>query len=919
MKPKRIFHVISNTHWDREWRFPFQKNRQMLVEMIDAVLDILAKEPQYRAFHLDSQTVVLEDYLQVRPQKKELIKKLVGEKRLLIGPWFILPDEFQVGGESLIRNLLLGHRIAAGFGHVMKVGYSPFSWGQISQLPQIYKQFDIDVIMFYRGVNSLDSEKAEFIWEGADGTRVLTSRFSTMPRYNFYFYIYRPVIHNEQISDVEYSWSKGGLPFHFAERRLKEEDYNLLQPLDEYHAQNLKPAVEAIIQKQVNDFTTRHIFWAEGHDSSGPNIKTVRIIKDAADLLPGDAVIHSTLEDYAEGLIQEADRNKLALVKGERRSSQYDHRSGNLYGYTTSARMYLKQMNFDTERWLQFYAEPFNTIAGLMGLDADDQYLNTAWHLLLQNSAHDSIGGCSLDDIHQDMEIRYKHCREISQGVFSRACKHLAKQIDLRAFSENSMHLVAVNPNAWKRDEVVEAYIDIPKEMDQGDFKVRNREGQEIEKQLLSSQPCEPVLEQMIDRPMYFSMQRYHCYLHVQNTPSLGYQTFHIEPVREADPEPQPLASFSEGLVVLENTYLKVAVNENGTLNILDKETADEYKNQAYFYDEGDAGHAWVLKPVQPFLNTLESKPKIGLIHKGHLISTCRIEHEWYLPKDLAEREAGKQSVLIPIRLEVTLHKDSRRVEMTINLNNAAECHRLRVMFPLNLKAKASFAEGQFDVVERPTHRPDTSGWIEQPMYDYPLHYFVDVSNDERGAAVLVDGLKEYEVCPDEQQTLAITLLRAFRYVIQPSSVQEYSHQKGSQCPGEHRYRLAFYPHRGEWQQGRVYREAFNFNHLLSLFQIGRSLGKLPPQKAFLEIHPHELMYSCLKAAEDGAGKGLILRIYNPTGAIVDGEIRFHEALKKVEQVTLEEKPVKEIKLTDAGHFAISAEPKKIITLKLSL
>jgi mannosylglycerate hydrolase len=434
MKPKRIFHVISNTHWDREWRFPFQKNRQMLVEVIDAVLDILEKEPQYRAFHLDSQTVVLEDYLQVRPQKKEQIKKLVGEKRLLIGPWFILPDEFQVGGESLIRNLLLGHRIAAGFGHVMKVGYSPFSWGQISQLPQIYKQFDIDVIMFYRGVNSLDSEKAEFIWEGADDTRVLTSRFSTMPRYNFYFYIYRPVIHNEQISDVEYSWSKGGLPFHFADRRLKEEDYNLLQPLDEYHAQNLKPAVEAIIQKQVNDFTTRHIFWAEGHDSSGPNIKTVRIIKDAADLLPGDAFIHSTLEDYADGLKEEADRNKLALVKGERRSSQYDHRSGNLYGYTTSARMYLKQMNFDTERWLQFYAEPFNTIAGLMGLDVDDQYLNTAWHLLLQNSAHDSIGGCSLDDIHQDMEIRYKHCREISQGVFSRACKHLAKQIDLRAF-----------------------------------------------------------------------------------------------------------------------------------------------------------------------------------------------------------------------------------------------------------------------------------------------------------------------------------------------------------------------------------------------------------------------------------------------------------------------------------------------------
>lgn len=72
-----------------------------------------------------------------------------------------------------------------------------------SQLPQIYKNFGVDVIMFYRGVNSIDSPNAEFVWEGADGTKSLTSRFSTMPRYNFYFYIYRPVIDNEGFADVE--------------------------------------------------------------------------------------------------------------------------------------------------------------------------------------------------------------------------------------------------------------------------------------------------------------------------------------------------------------------------------------------------------------------------------------------------------------------------------------------------------------------------------------------------------------------------------------------------------------------------------------------------------------------------------------------------------------------------------------------
>ncbi|MBZ0201105.1 MAG: hypothetical protein K8H86_14630, partial [Ignavibacteriaceae bacterium] len=141
MRKDKIFHIISNTHWDREWRFPFQRNRQMLVDMIDSVLDILEKEPEYRAFHLDSQSIVLHDYLQIKPQKKDLIVKLVKANRLLIGPWYILPEEFQVGGENLIRNLLIGHKVCKEYGGVSKIGYSPFSWGQISQLPQIYKEF----------------------------------------------------------------------------------------------------------------------------------------------------------------------------------------------------------------------------------------------------------------------------------------------------------------------------------------------------------------------------------------------------------------------------------------------------------------------------------------------------------------------------------------------------------------------------------------------------------------------------------------------------------------------------------------------------------------------------------------------------------------------------------------------------------
>ncbi len=889
----------------------------MLVNMIDRLLEILRNEPEYRAFHLDSQTVVLEDYLEARPHRRDLLKRLIGERRILVGPWYILPEEFQVGGENLIRNLLRGHRIARAFGHVMKVGYSPFSWGQISQLPQIYQGFGIDGVMFYRGINSLDSPKAEFIWEGADGTRVLSSRFSTMPRYNFYFYIYRPVIHNEQVADIEYPWNRGGQPFHFADPELYREDYRLLRPNNDYFKGNVKPSVEKIIKEQAHDFTTPHIFWAEGHDSSGPNPKTVRLIKDADACLEHDEVRHSTFESYLAELKAEMDPEKLKLVHGERRSSQYDHRSGNLYGYTTSARMYLKQMNFDTERWLQLYAEPFNGMAGLLGLDTNDRYLELAWQRLLQNSAHDSIGGCSLDDVHDDMVNRYKQCREIARGVFGRACRHLAKQLDLTSYPEDSLHLAAVNPNTFTRNEIVEAYIDVPETLDRDSFILKDRAGEAIEVQILSKTKVEPVLEQMIDRPMYFSMMRYHCFIRASELPAFGLKTWQIVPAGKEESALAPLGSQQNDRPVLENRFIKVEVNKDGTLNIFDKENGQLFERQAYFYDEGEAGHAWVHDAAGPFITSLKQHAQCALKMNGPLAATTEIRLSLAVPRNLEARRNNGHHVDLAVTMEVTLKADSRRVALVVHTDNTAESHRLRLMFPLNLNAPYSYAEGQFDVVRRATHRPDTSDWVEQPMYDYPMHHFVDVSNGTTGAAVIVDGLKEYEVQDDPDQTLAITLFRAFRYVVQPSSFQDYSDQKGSQCLGRQTFRMAFLPHAGDWQEGGVYQEALNFNNSVRLFQTGRSAGSLSPDISLMSIEPEELIFSAFKPAESEQERSYILRLYNPTDHSISGRVSFFNTVRRAVYVNLEEQLLHGIEPERGNTIPVQAQPKKIVTVKI--
>src|SRR5215470_15429825 len=165
--------MVPHTHWDREWYQPFQEFRGRLVRLMDRLIDVLEQDPAFTHFHLDGQTIVLEDYLEVRPRRRNALRQLIRARRIGIGPWYVLPDEFLVSGESLIRNLQIGHRLAAEFGAPAKIGYLPDEFGHTAQMPQILAGFGIDCAVVWRGVGS-DVTETLFTWEGLDGTQVLT-------------------------------------------------------------------------------------------------------------------------------------------------------------------------------------------------------------------------------------------------------------------------------------------------------------------------------------------------------------------------------------------------------------------------------------------------------------------------------------------------------------------------------------------------------------------------------------------------------------------------------------------------------------------------------------------------------------------------------------------------------------------------
>ncbi len=159
--------VVSHTHWDREWHQPFEVFRLRLCDTVEALLDLLDRDPGFRHFMLDGQTVCLDDIAELRPSLMPRLSAHIAAGRIAVGPWYVLQDEFLVGAEAMVRNLLEGRR----HGRTMAVGYLPDAFGHIAQMPRILDGFGIHTAVVWRGVG--EGATSEWRWRAPGGAEVL--------------------------------------------------------------------------------------------------------------------------------------------------------------------------------------------------------------------------------------------------------------------------------------------------------------------------------------------------------------------------------------------------------------------------------------------------------------------------------------------------------------------------------------------------------------------------------------------------------------------------------------------------------------------------------------------------------------------------------------------------------------------------
>lgn len=904
-------HIVTHTHWDREWRYPIWENRQYLIDMVDELLEILDTQPEYSCFLMDGQSVIIEDYLDMKPENREKVENYIKAGKIDVGPWYTLPDLYPVCGESLIRNLLKGSRLSEKLGKRLNVAHESFGWGQTAQFPQIYKGFGLDFVVVAKNVSRDRCPNCEFLWEAPDGTKVFATRLGEHARANFFMNAFLAITTDKDYNSDEYfmKLGKDGQVYHEADGKGYWEDYFVVQDLGTIHENRLKEAVELAWKSMDETVLPENRILMNGSDSSTAQPQLVQIIRKAQELFPDIELKLSTLQEYVDDFIRLVDESKLRTIKGELRDGPAYKCSAN----ALATRPRIKILNKKVENALFKVAEPLS----VMEERYNTRFLERGIDYLLLSHPHDSINGVTQDKTAEDTVYRLNQALEIAETVSNTACKNIVKNIDFSGYSDEDMLLVLFNTLPYRRAETVRLYIDFPREMNVWEFELYDGE-RRLNKQVISRKEVVTPVSNLHTRPLPYEVDRFEVIVETGEIPAMGYKT--IKAVRTKDLNRKTVfwhdmrkysgKELITGVNTMENAHLAVRVEGNGTVTVTEKATGRVYSRLNYFEETGDQGDYWIYYPPynNKTFNSLGANADIWYEENGELSATIAAKIRMDVPaygiinKNMVQGESKRSDELTTMEIVTyyTLKKDMPALKIKTVIRNTAKDHRMRVVFDTGIHTDTAHSAGHFYVDRRSTV---PQGELYYPeMQTLPKGYFTTLKDENGGFSFVDNSTCEYEA--DCNGRLSITLFRGVRNIIctEFRSAGAFPHEDGGQSLGELVYEYMLYPFSND-ETGML---AERMSAPVKAVQTTKGAGQKADRESILEI-PEELVLTALKKAEDS--NRYIIRLYNPTGETVRGCVRGRFTNAKF--VDLNETFTAEADLTN-----LTVGPYKIVTIE---
>jgi mannosylglycerate hydrolase len=911
-RPTRI-HLVPHTHWDREWYRPFQSFRMQLVDLVDRVLEMLEAEPEF-AFTLDGQLATIDDYLEIRPHQAERIAGHVRSGRLAIGPWQILMDEFLVSGETLVRNLERGWRRAEAFGGPMRVGYLPDMFGHVAQMPQILRRAGLGDAVVWRGVPAA-VDRHRFRWESPDGSWV---RAEYLPSgYGNAAFMFAVPDRLDAAGERFLDWAR---PWFDGDPVLAMYGTDHTAPV---------PELAALVSR-LN----------EVHDAASMEIRTLaQYVAEAAPLTEADP-----------------------CWRGEMRSGA---RANVLMG-VASARIDIKQAAGRAETLLERYAEPL-TALHVTPAAWPTEFLELAWGKVIENSAHDSICGCSVDPVVDQVLVRFAEAEQIAATLARRAAVAVATAVPRGA-------VTIVNPTPSARTGLVETELPVPDDWESVALELPD--GTRVGTQELSRK--EPILfdERLRGDQVDELFRRFHgreVFDHLWN----GYRIDGRTLTMEVDNDPEPIWLDVDGLRAeviaamraapdetwqvrivarsrrtivasvpapalgwtaarpvegegdltdavrvepdagrMTNGLLSVSIEDGGTLR-LESSDGTIVSGVGRLFDGGDFGDSYNYGP--PATDVLVETPSAVAVEAellGPVRGRVRVRRTYDWPVGVEPDGSARSTARVPTEVETTIELRANEpfVRVEIAFENRSDDHRVRFHAPLPRPADRSHAEGQFAVVERGL--TGEGGYREEPLATYPAHGWVDAG----GLAILLEHLSEYEVVEDGG-ALALTVLRSTGLISRNDNPYRQDPAgpeiaiPNAQMRGRWRMRFALLPHAGGWAAGGVAEAAEHYRHgLLSTPGVGLEAADWPPADAghpAVSLAGDGVVLSSLQRREDG---WLELRVVNlrpdPCRATLEG------AFLAAREASLRGEPGDAITL-DGDRLVLELGPAQIRTVQV--
>lgn len=834
---KKKVYIISHSHWDREWYMAYEQHHMRLIELIDDLLELFEVDPSFNSFHLDGQTIILDDYLQVRPEKRQAIQQAINEGKLRIGPFYILQDDFLISSESNVRNMLIGMEESRKWGTPVMLGYFPDTFGNMGQTPQLMKQAGISAAAFGRGVKPIgfdnqvleaenySSQYSEMWWKGPDQTAIFGLLFA-----NWYS--------NGNEIPVE---KEAALAF-WKQKLADAEQYA----------------------------STNHLLMMNGVDHQPVQKDISKAIHLANELFPDYEFIHSNFTDYLEAVQKDVPED-LGSVEGELTSQETD--GWYTLANTASARVYLKQWNTKVQRQLENITEPLATMAYEVSGNYPHDQLDYAWKTLMQNHPHDSICGCSVDSVHREMIPRFEKADEVGKYLAQDSLEQLTAAIDTTGFPKDSFPFVIVNTAGMDKTGEAEITIElerkrfaegIPEQLYQElenlpkrKYHVETKSGATIPA-ILSEETVQFGYDLPKDRFRVPYMARMiKVTLPLENMPAFSWETFALVE-GEAKAEEKETMIHQSGRII-ENGPLHLTIEKNGTITMEDRKNKRKLNNLHIFEDIGDIGNEYIFKQPfcdQPILSSNKENSEVKVLVDTPEIAKISILQEMEIPVSADERlekeqqmvvefryrkaERSKEKRILQIKTIMTIRKDSKKIDFETTLDNQMKDHRLRVLFSTKLHVEHHEADSIFEVVKRPNHV--SKSW-ENPTNPQHQQSFVNIHDEEYGVTVGNFGLNEYEVTEDGQ--IAVTLLRS----VGELGDWGYFPTPEAQCLGEHRFNYSIELH-GPEEKFSTYLHAYAAQIPFSTQQIKHHEGTLISKQQYLTIKSETFAITALKRSK---------------------------------------------------------------------